>query len=295
MPQEKSFDPVIIIGMHRSGTSMISQLLEKIGLFLGAKKEQNNEARFFLKINNWVLQRANSTWDNPYNFYFINENYKNHMLRVINKQFSGIRRSEYLGWKKYLKYKNIKDLDFQWGWKDPRTTITYCIWHKIFPNSKIVHIYRNPIDVAQSLRKRSLDIQANFKLNLSKKLKESFIKGKIKYCSSYRALHLAECYKLWEEYVTKAFEIEEKYNKRILHIKYEDFINNAFEELKDLASFIGLQHVSDNKINQIIKNVKSDRCYVFKKDQKLCSFYLGIKDNTMLKKLDYDNIKLAFN
>ena len=30
--------PVIIVGMHRSGTTMLSQLLERLGLFTGEKK-----------------------------------------------------------------------------------------------------------------------------------------------------------------------------------------------------------------------------------------------------------------
>ena len=48
-------DPVIIIGMHRSGTSMLTRLLEKAGLFVGHEKENNWEAWFFPKINQWLF------------------------------------------------------------------------------------------------------------------------------------------------------------------------------------------------------------------------------------------------
>ena len=45
---KKIVDPIIIIGMHRSGTTLLSKLLEKCGVFMGTKKEENNESIFFL-------------------------------------------------------------------------------------------------------------------------------------------------------------------------------------------------------------------------------------------------------
>lgn len=42
--------PIIILGMHRSGTTMITQLLENLGLFVGTEKEVNHEALFFGKL-----------------------------------------------------------------------------------------------------------------------------------------------------------------------------------------------------------------------------------------------------
>lgn len=69
-------EPVIIIGMHRSGTSLLSRVLEQTGVFMGNKKDENNEALFFLKFNDWILKQANATWDNPYNYTCVNEEYQ---------------------------------------------------------------------------------------------------------------------------------------------------------------------------------------------------------------------------
>ena len=41
------YNPIIIIGMHRSGTSMLSKILEYSDIFLGNNKDINNEALFF--------------------------------------------------------------------------------------------------------------------------------------------------------------------------------------------------------------------------------------------------------
>jgi hypothetical protein len=43
----KPYPPVIIIGMSRSGTTLLVEMLEQLGLFAGNKKTRNNEALFF--------------------------------------------------------------------------------------------------------------------------------------------------------------------------------------------------------------------------------------------------------
>ncbi len=60
MKDEKRKSPVIIIGMHRTGTSMITKLLEEYGIYFGSLKEHHNEAIFFLKINEKILEICNS-------------------------------------------------------------------------------------------------------------------------------------------------------------------------------------------------------------------------------------------
>jgi len=39
--------PIVIIGMHRSGTSIVTRMLGQLGLFVGKKKDMNHEALFF--------------------------------------------------------------------------------------------------------------------------------------------------------------------------------------------------------------------------------------------------------
>ena len=48
--------PVIILGMHRSGTSMITGFLQKLGLFVGEELDDNNESLFFFKLNHWMFK-----------------------------------------------------------------------------------------------------------------------------------------------------------------------------------------------------------------------------------------------
>ena len=62
-------NPVIIIGMNRSGTSMIVQKLKEMGVFMGATLEVNNEATLFLELNDWLLAQCQGGWYSPSNLY----------------------------------------------------------------------------------------------------------------------------------------------------------------------------------------------------------------------------------
>ena len=67
--------PVAIVGMHRSGTSMVAKLLQRAGLNLGAEgdlmppAEENPEGFYehlgFVRLNDEVLNVAGAGWDCP--------------------------------------------------------------------------------------------------------------------------------------------------------------------------------------------------------------------------------------
>ncbi|WP_456399496.1 sulfotransferase [Persephonella sp.] len=283
--------PVIIIGMHRSGTSLLSRVLEKTGIFMGTKKDENNEALFFLKFNDWVLKQANATWDNPYNYTLADEDFKNLMTGLAKKYIKSLRRIEYLGFKRSLKYRSLEEIDFPWGWKDPRNTFTLDIWLKVFPNAKIIHIYRNPIDVAESLRRRTLKIKKNFKRDFKGNLKFLLTKGYLYYGNSVRVERIDEGIKLWEEYIFRVFEIEKKMNLEMIHIKYEDFLEKPKETLKEIIKFVELDFKED-KLKTITESINPERKYAFLNDIHLVNIYNRIKTNSIMKTLGYNNIKV---
>ena len=67
--------PVAIVGMHRSGTSMVAKLLQQAGLNLGDEAdlmppaEENPEGFYehleFVRLNDEVLNVAGAGWDCP--------------------------------------------------------------------------------------------------------------------------------------------------------------------------------------------------------------------------------------
>lgn len=138
--------PICITGMHRSGTSMVSRLLNLCGLFLGegddlvSPNRYNKmgywESKHFVNLNNDIFFELGGSWDFP--------------TSVIN------------GWERKRDFIPIKNMAIDvirgfsnhvfWGWKDPRNCLTIPFWTSIIPDLKFVICLRNPIEVAKSLQ-----------------------------------------------------------------------------------------------------------------------------------------------
>src|SRR4051794_20088380 len=172
-------DPVIILGMHRSGTTMIAELLDRLGLFVGTKVQGDHEAVYFLDINEELFTQIHAFWDNPQPVVsFFNEPRAVEMsARCVRTDILSRSAAEFLGWKRYLKYKTLERLDMPWGWKDPRTVFTLPLWLQLFPRARIINSVRNGGDVASSLRVRERkmldDRVVNFERKLARRSKRS--------------------------------------------------------------------------------------------------------------------------
>src|ERR1700757_2188147 len=115
-----SHNPIIVIGMHRSGTTMITRLLELMGLFVGESKDANHEAVFFEGINQWFISQAGATWDHPQSLHDVIGNQEvRGLITNYAKQYllRSPRAISFLGWRRYLRYRSPLDLDIPWGWK----------------------------------------------------------------------------------------------------------------------------------------------------------------------------------
>jgi len=277
--------PLIIIGMHRSGTTMLSKVLEEAGVFFGSKKDINNEAIFFLNINEWIFQQLKASWDFPKPFESDDNEFLNFMTKMCANRLKSLHRCNFLGFSKFIKYRSIQNQKELWGWKDPRNTFTLNIWKTIFPNAKIIHIYRNPIDVASSLRSREKKVEYFYKSGtLINKIKQFFLFGKIYGYRSIRVANLYEGYKLWKEYVSKSL-----LEKEALHIKYEDLLEHPDVVLKRIFEFLNLE-VEGQKINKFSTYFNKKRAYAFLKNKELIDFYNSIKEDEFLIKLEYNNL-----
>ncbi|MCB0508743.1 MAG: sulfotransferase [Bacteroidetes bacterium] len=278
--------PIIILGMHRSGTTMITKLLENLGLFVGAEKEVNNEALFFWEINNWIFDLHTATAEKPYNMRYKNPAGEKVILETLEHYIQSGRRKQYLG-SFASKYKSIKQLDFPYGWKDPKNTFTIDYWKHIFPNPKIIHIYRNPIDSVSSYIERDLEMKNKFEWNWKKKLKRHFLISK-NFHQNFRLTNIEEGYNLWEEYVEKALSLQREFPD-YLSIKYEDFLANPKNQIQALLAFCALQPKPE-KIEEEIKNINSNRAYAFLKNENYVQFYQQIKNKPILQQLGYHEL-----
>lgn len=159
--------PFIIIGMHRSGTSLVTKLLQACGLFIGTELDENNESVFFQKINantlaaagadGWTVDLFIEKLRNPF-FAFAQTN-------RMRKELSKGLFSVYFKSDSSFEHAPYSQHHYRWGWKDPRNSFTLPLWLNLFPKAKIIHVVRNGLDVAISLHKRDKsDLNSCFSL-----------------------------------------------------------------------------------------------------------------------------------
>ncbi len=133
---------LIITGMHRSGTSLATSLLQSSGVFIGDRLMEGGTGNLKGHFEDWdfvdlhrdclTAQAVNREgWTTQTNFSFRGE----YLTRA--KSLIAARSSYPV-----------------WGWKDPRTTLFLNSWQELIPQAKFVFIYRSPWDVVDSLFRR---------------------------------------------------------------------------------------------------------------------------------------------
>ena len=279
MKDEKRKSPVIIIGMHRTGTTMITKLLEEYGIYFGSLKEHHNEAIFFLKINEKILEICNSSWNNPYKFDSFAIKKETEILKYMKHRLKG-QKSNKLYWQNYDENKSLI-----WGWKDPRNTITLRFWKNIYPDAKVIHIYRNPMDVAVSLMNREIRFSESGKLRWYYNVVKNYIILGFYVRRAPELVDLSKGIKLWKYYVEKAFIND----KNIIHIQYEEFLENPEKVFYSIIDFLSLPK-NPEKVKDIIKKIDKSRRFVFIYNPQFVKIYEEIKNDEILKRLKYNNI-----
>jgi hypothetical protein len=134
---------VVILGMHRSGTSMVGGVLARLGINMGEifreDRITSNPLGFyedvdFLNLNIDILKEAGGSWEDPPD-----------LEQIISQESKFNIKIQKL----------IKKKPQIWGWKDPRTSLTIRLYLPYIHNPHFIICHRNPEEVANSLYKRS--------------------------------------------------------------------------------------------------------------------------------------------
>jgi len=138
---------ILVLGMHRSGTSALTGVLSLLDVYLGSELMEANfanekgyfENNILYKINDKLLKQINSSWNDTF--------YDEEKLEKI----SGLDELK-VALKSEFKYANTFAI------KDPRLAYLFPIYKKVLKrlkiDIKIILPYRNPLEVANSLKKR---------------------------------------------------------------------------------------------------------------------------------------------
>ena len=277
MRMSKTVRPILLSGMHRSGTSMVTKILKDFGLEVGYKLDANNESLFFQRINIWMMSLMGSSWDNPQTFNNINDGIKEDIVNQLQKLMDSRANSLYFGWTNVIKNKSFIDIEKPWGWKDPRNVFTQNIWREVFPDFKMIQIIRHPIDIALSLMKRQKkEIRSDI---LRKKRNSDVIKALLSishsnYNSSMVLNSYDDCFKLIEIYFD---EIARNSSSNCMLVKFEDILSNPELEIGLLLDFCNISY-NPEQLSEIISAIDPTKGYSYKANSKYLDLENKAKD-----------------
>lgn len=203
MERDRTRPPcVIVLGMHRSGTSLLIGSLEAAGLNLGEvnnaathNRRGNKENESIRSLNDELLKRCGAAWDRPPTSQI-----------EWNAAEEGRGRSLV---RPYLQAER------PWGFKDPRTIWMVEGWLRLIPGARMVGVFRHP-----SLVVRSLIARARF---------------------ARRALGPDKALKLWCEYNAELVRLQRIHGFPVIHFGSTAAARRDFDvALASFARSIGL-------------------------------------------------------
>ena len=196
----------IVLGMHRSGTSVVAGILHFNKVSMGTYETfwprplpQNPKGFYenydFRKINDTILQESDYNTKHYKTRIPIPEpskSIKGKMIKTVGSYES--------------KFKN-------WGWKDPRTCLTISNWIEVFKEVdliekvNIIFVSRKSLSVARSLKKRN-------------------------------AIPLLQGVNLWKVYTERAISFCELSNIPTLYLSFEKILKEPLSECEKIFNFL---------------------------------------------------------
>jgi GT2 family glycosyltransferase/glycosyltransferase involved in cell wall biosynthesis len=192
---------VCILGMHRSGSSLLTRILNILGVYLGPPQtlleaRPDNPTGFWElaevnRINDELLSRFGGRWSDPPAFPHHWET--SPLLIDLKQQAQDVIANYFSG----------QEL---WGWKDPRCCLTLPFWRQVVTPTHYLLCVRNPADVASSLLTRE-------------------------------GINRQDGANLWVKYVTPSLRATSGLQRML--VSYEDIMEDWRAEIGRLSEFIG--------------------------------------------------------
>lgn len=140
---------VVVLGMHRSGTSAATRLVNVLGPATCRPEEMvrgpwnpsgHFESRSLMQLNNAILRQMGCTWWSPPPD---GAQYDAVAARITTTHAQARRT-----------FRRVHR-DVPWVWKDPRASVLLPFWRRVLGRRvAAVIVYRNPLEVAASMQSR---------------------------------------------------------------------------------------------------------------------------------------------
>lgn len=207
--KQASSSPVVLVGMHCSGTSITAKLMAHLGLDLGRPVwPVTSEHIHIYRINEAVLTALGGSWDAPPPQPLVERE-----VRLL------------AGWyrEKVIRYHSgllpSPSTVEPWGWKDPRNSILLPVLMKAFPEMRLVHVRRRKDAAALSLQQRE-----NARPN-----------------GSHLCRDLGYSQRLWQDYEHR-IELSKASlpMEQVITVEFDDLMTKPVAVLAAISDFAGL-------------------------------------------------------
>ncbi len=202
---------VLVLGFHRGGTSLVANVIQKMGVQLWTRPEQemkafehNKKGYYenwdFVHLNDAILKEAGGDWMNPPSRQAISRaglTYINDIKRLVRENMATPL----------------------WGWKDPRTCLTCHLYEPYLENLHIIMPIRS--------------VEANF---------ASFYKTRMS--SVHESTARKHFNKLRIRYFNDAYRLAQNYPNKF--IKFENFfVKEWYAPARRIAEFLEVDFNGD--------------------------------------------------
>jgi hypothetical protein len=124
----------VILGMHKSGTTLISDILHQSGINMVESNQHDISYDTGSKAERLLTKEINNKVLNSEDLY---------SLKIKNQcKFDSVTQTEIQDL-----IETLNNAHECWGFKDPRTCFTYHYWNTVIPIHKIIVVFRNPSEV----------------------------------------------------------------------------------------------------------------------------------------------------
>jgi hypothetical protein len=187
--------------MHKSGTTLVAQILHKSGVNMGWDLKESDL--------DYSSQKCESPAVNEINYELL-DCHGDHSLNIGPDQKLVVGPKTVEAIQNFIKQQEEKFKN--WGFKDPRTVLTYPEWKEHLPTHKLVAVYRDPEGVVRHYQKKA---------------------------NRFKIMRAAKTLWVWKKYNLKIYSLlKDKEPGEAIVINYDRMMEND-DEFKTLGAFTG--------------------------------------------------------
>ena len=263
---------LLILGMHRSGTSVLGRIITRLGFYPGPEDQLMEpldenptgfwERRDVRNINDKILAFNNSSWDCPYEAFPFSRELPEELSHSISSIVSKMESR------------------YPYFIKDPRFSLTALHWFNKYTNFFPILAIRNPFEVALSLNKRN-----SFPIELGLAIWEVYTISALNILNNdnYFLYDYNTLITDPKDTISRLLVILKKFNIRVNEVSIDDLVS-----LVDLSLKRNQNKKSDDRrigyyqdlYEKIVdgKSTKLSNRKLSKKSSDVLKFYRSIKD-----------------